>query len=67
MVAPIMAKEEAKEEVKRETKRKDKGFLKKLFRGGTKENAPRPIEELGQSITIHAVPEGVESSSCTSY
>ena len=38
--------EEVKEEAKKEK------------RGGTEENAPRPIKDPGQSITIHAVSDG---------
>ena len=44
------------EEVKEEAKGSD--FFKKLLRGGTEATAPKPINELAQSITIHGLPDG---------
>ena len=55
---PKEIKEEAKEEAKEEENVKGKGFLKKLFRGGTEATDLRPIEDTGQSITIHSVLSG---------
>ena len=40
-------------------KKEETNVIKKLFKGGTEETSLKPIDEPGQSITIHAVPEGI--------